>query len=213
MSLLVVIDLETTDLSPERGCVWDIGAVAVRDGQILGEFESLVRPHADRFQRGNREVVRKVSGLDDAGLLALFDAPPVDRVTQNFLGWLFAWTQHETVVTLTSFNLQFDAGYLAVDPWNLTQEFERRIQRRAQWGPCVMEACCQPMGEAGLLQRGRYGDRWLWPKLTAACEFFDVEFVETHRAKADALAAARLAIKLGLSGATAVENSAQLALL
>ncbi|MGH7713956.1 MAG: exonuclease domain-containing protein, partial [Gemmatimonadaceae bacterium] len=39
-----VIDFETTGKDPMRAEIIDVGAVRVRDGRILGEFQSLVRP-------------------------------------------------------------------------------------------------------------------------------------------------------------------------
>ncbi len=41
-----VIDFETTDKDPTRAEIIDIGAVRVRDGQLLAEYQSLVRPLA-----------------------------------------------------------------------------------------------------------------------------------------------------------------------
>lgn len=41
-----VIDFETTDKDPARAEIIDIGAVRVRDGQLLSEYQTLVRPRA-----------------------------------------------------------------------------------------------------------------------------------------------------------------------
>lgn len=193
MSLLVAVDVETTGLDPLADCIWDFAAIAVVDGRIVGEFDSLVRPDAARFKRHQREVVKQVSGLDDAGLLNLFDAPDARHVGTKVATWLEPFGGISNA-SFTSFNVAFDAKFLAVEPWEVGY---------AMWAPCVMEACCRPMGEAGVLPKAKYGDRWAWPRLTAACEFFGVQFVETHRAKADALAAAKLAIALGLDVAAA----------
>jgi DNA polymerase III epsilon subunit-like protein len=89
---LIVLDYETTGRSPESSCVWQVGACAVRGGEIISEFESKVRPSLDFFQAEHREVVRKVSGLDDAGLLALLDAPKFAEVVDPFQSWLHAVT-------------------------------------------------------------------------------------------------------------------------
>src|SRR5262245_38906373 len=40
----VVVDLETTGGSPEDSGITEIGAVKVRGGEVLGEFQSLVDP-------------------------------------------------------------------------------------------------------------------------------------------------------------------------
>lgn len=40
----VVVDLETTGGSPSGSAITEIGAVKVRGGQVLGEFQTLVNP-------------------------------------------------------------------------------------------------------------------------------------------------------------------------
>ena len=41
----VVVDLETTGGSPADSAITEIGAVKVRAGEVLGEFQTLVNPH------------------------------------------------------------------------------------------------------------------------------------------------------------------------
>src|SRR5690606_1694080 len=42
-----VVDLETTGGSPTQGAmITEIGAVKVRGGEVLGEFQTLVNPHS-----------------------------------------------------------------------------------------------------------------------------------------------------------------------
>ena len=40
----VVVDLETTGGSPKDSAITEIGAVKIRGGQVLGEFQTLVDP-------------------------------------------------------------------------------------------------------------------------------------------------------------------------
>src|SRR5206468_6283598 len=40
----VVVDLETTGGSPQDSAITEIGAVKVRGGEVLGEFQTLVDP-------------------------------------------------------------------------------------------------------------------------------------------------------------------------
>jgi len=40
----VVVDLETTGGSPTMAAITEIGAVKVRGGEVLGEFQTLVNP-------------------------------------------------------------------------------------------------------------------------------------------------------------------------
>lgn len=76
---VVVFDLETTGLSPERDAIVEIGALRVVDGQVVeeGRFESLVRPlnaagellripwHAQRVHGISDEMVRGAPHLAD----------------------------------------------------------------------------------------------------------------------------------------------------
>ncbi len=43
----VVVDLETTGGSPNDSAITEIGAVKVRGGQVLGEFQTLVDPGSE----------------------------------------------------------------------------------------------------------------------------------------------------------------------
>ena len=43
----VVVDLETTGGSPANAAITEIGAVKVRGGEVLGEFQTLVDPGTD----------------------------------------------------------------------------------------------------------------------------------------------------------------------
>src|SRR3954465_1168295 len=43
----VVADLETTGGSPQSCAITEIGAVKMRGGQVLGEFQTLVNPMTD----------------------------------------------------------------------------------------------------------------------------------------------------------------------
>ena len=40
----VIVDLETTGGSPEANAITEVGAVKVCGGEVLGEFQTLVRP-------------------------------------------------------------------------------------------------------------------------------------------------------------------------
>lgn len=76
---VVVFDLETTGLSPERDGIVEIGAVRVVDGRVAEElkYETLVRPvnalgeelripwHAERIHGISNEMVRRAPSIDD----------------------------------------------------------------------------------------------------------------------------------------------------
>ena len=182
----IALDTETTGFKPTDACVWSLAAVALLDGENIGEFDSLVRPELEFFQRQHRDVVRNVSGLGDAQLLELLDAPPASIVTGNFLTWLHDLAAARTV-RFTSYNVAFDRPFLDVGPLRIAEAVETRLCRSTTWADCVMERSKQAMG----LPR--------WPKLPVACAHFGIPFVESHQALADTRAAAALAIKLGMS--------------
>jgi DNA polymerase III subunit epsilon len=93
----VVVDLETTGGSPEDCGITEIGAVKVRGGEVLGEFESLVDPgqHIPPF-------VSVLTGITD-GMVA--SAPPLGGVLPAFLEFA-----HGSV--LVAHNAPFDVGFL-----------------------------------------------------------------------------------------------------
>lgn len=76
---VVVFDLETTGLSPERDAIVEIGGLRIRDGRVEGSerFETLVRPvgargeplripwHAQRVHGISDEMVREAPHLAD----------------------------------------------------------------------------------------------------------------------------------------------------
>ena len=41
-----MVDLETTGGSPQEASITEVGAVKVRGGEVLGEFQTLVDPGA-----------------------------------------------------------------------------------------------------------------------------------------------------------------------
>jgi DNA polymerase-3 subunit epsilon len=93
----VVVDLETTGGSPDSCEITEIGAVKVRGGEVLGEFQTLVRPAAPI-----PPVIAVLTGITD-GLVA--GAPTVGQVLPSFLEFA-----HGAV--LVAHNAPFDLGFL-----------------------------------------------------------------------------------------------------
>jgi DNA polymerase-3 subunit epsilon len=93
----VVVDLETTGGSPEDCGITEIGAVKVRGGEVLGEFQSLVDPgrHIPPF-------VAVLTGITDAMVTA---APSID-------GLLPAFLEFARGAVLVAHNAPFDIGFL-----------------------------------------------------------------------------------------------------
>ena len=69
----VIVDLETTGASPKKGAaITEIGAIKVRGGEQLGEFESFVNPLAPI-----PEYITQMTGISD---LMLANAPVLDEI-------------------------------------------------------------------------------------------------------------------------------------
>lgn len=95
-----VVDLETTGLSPTHDRITEVGAVKVRGGETLGEFQSLVHPGIP--------IPPQVSALTGISDWMVRDAPPVGGVLPAFLEFA-----HSTV--FVAHNARFDLGFLRAE--------------------------------------------------------------------------------------------------
>ena len=97
----IVLDLETTGASPTAGCaITEIGAIAIRGGEILEEFSSFVNP-----QVALPEYIVNLTGITDEMLI---DAPLINEVFPDFIEFI---DRHEHV-HLVAHNAPFDIGFL-----------------------------------------------------------------------------------------------------
>ena len=97
----IVLDLETTGASPTTGCaITEIGAIAIRGGEILEEFSSFVNP-----QVALPEYIVNLTGITDEMLI---DAPLINEVFPDFIEFI---DRHEHV-HLVAHNAPFDIGFL-----------------------------------------------------------------------------------------------------
>ncbi len=96
----VVVDLETTGGSPNQSEITEIGAVKVRGGEVLGEFQTLVDPGTSV-----PPMITVLTGITDAMLVG---APRIGEVLPSFLE--FAGFGPTTV--LVAHNARFDVGFL-----------------------------------------------------------------------------------------------------
>lgn len=92
----VVVDLETTGGAADAS-ITEIGAVKVRAGEVLGEFQSLVRP-----DEPIPAMIQVLTGITDA-LVA--SAPHIDEVLPSF-------AQFAAGAVLVAHNATFDVGFL-----------------------------------------------------------------------------------------------------
>jgi DNA polymerase-3 subunit epsilon len=104
----VVVDLETTGLSPGSSAICEIGAVRVRGLELEERFETLVNP-----RRPLPAPVAALTGIDPS---ALRSAPPVDLAVRRFL-------EFAGDAVLVAHNARFDLAFL-------DREVERLTGRR-----------------------------------------------------------------------------------
>src|SRR5829696_7430391 len=93
----VVVDLETTGGSPKDSAITEIGAVKVRGGVILGEFQTLVDP--------GREIPPYISVLTGITSSMVAAAPRIGAVLPTFL-------EFARGAVLVAHNAPFDLGFL-----------------------------------------------------------------------------------------------------
>jgi DNA polymerase-3 subunit epsilon len=93
-----VVDLETTGGSAEGGAmITEIGAVKVRSGEILGEFQTLVNPHASI-----PPFIAVLTGITNS---MVADAPPIESALPAFL-------EFARGCVIVAHNAPFDVGFL-----------------------------------------------------------------------------------------------------
>ena len=93
----VVVDLETTGGSATESQITEIGAVKVRGGEVLGEFQTLVNPHEPI-----PAFIQVLTGITDA---MVADAPRIEQALPAFL-------EFSAGAVLVAHNAGFDISFL-----------------------------------------------------------------------------------------------------
>jgi DNA polymerase-3 subunit epsilon len=93
----VVVDLETTGGSPKDSAITEIGAVKVRGGTVIGEFQTLVDP--------GHEIPPYISVLTGITTTMVAAAPRIGAVLPGFL-------EFAQGAVLVAHNAPFDLGFL-----------------------------------------------------------------------------------------------------
>jgi len=96
----VVVDLETTGGSHSHSSITEIGAVKIRGGETIGEFQTLVNPESPI-----PAFITVLTGITDAMVV---EAPTIGSALFSFLE--FVGSPNETV--LIAHNAPFDIGFL-----------------------------------------------------------------------------------------------------
>ncbi|WP_203335384.1 DEDD exonuclease domain-containing protein [Nocardioides limicola] len=106
-----VVDLETTGGSAANGDrITEVGAVKVRGGEVLGEFQTLVNPRA--------EIPPFIAVLTGISNRMVADAPPIESVLPAFL-------EFAQGCVLVAHNAGFDVGFLKHDAERLGLDWPR----------------------------------------------------------------------------------------
>ncbi len=93
----MVLDLETTGGTPQDGGITEIGAVKIRGGETLGEFQTLVRPPTSI-----PPFIAVLTGITDS---MVADAPPLSAALPPFLEFIAG-------SVLVAHNAPYDIGFL-----------------------------------------------------------------------------------------------------
>ena len=76
----VVTDVETTGTSADDNRVLEIGAVKVRDGDVVDQFQQLVNPQ--------QSVPGRITEMTGITTGMVFEAPPIETVLPEYLEFL-----------------------------------------------------------------------------------------------------------------------------
>ncbi len=135
-----VVDLETTGGSAAAGSmITEIGAVKVRGGEMLGEFQTLVNPH-----QSIPAFIAVLTGITDSMVVG---SPTIEQVLPQFL-------EFAAGCVLVAHNAPFDIGFLkhfATEqgrPWPRfevldTARLARRVVTRDETPNCKLSSLAQ----------------------------------------------------------------------
>ena len=140
-----VVDLETTGAAVSQGSmITEIGAVKVRGGEVLGEFQTLVNPHA--------EIPPFIAVLTGITNSMVATAPSIDVALPSFL-------EFARGSVLVAHNAPFDVGFLQHfarqlgHPWPTfdvidTARLARRVVTRDDAPNCKLSSLAVAFGSA-----------------------------------------------------------------
>lgn len=179
----VVVDLETSGLGAGAE-ITEIGAVRVRNGAVVDEFSSLVKP--------SRPIPPFITSLTGITPAMVADADPIASVLEPFMEWSGLGTEDSPV--LVAHNASFDVGFL-----------RRAARACARPWPRVRVVDTLALARLALprpLVRNH--------KLGTVASYFGTTTVPEHRALGDARVTAEILLGfidlLAGSGATDVED-------
>ncbi|MGA0866386.1 MAG: DEDD exonuclease domain-containing protein [Candidatus Nanopelagicaceae bacterium] len=178
----IVVDLETTGGSPDDSEITEIGAVKVRGGQVIGEFQTLVNPGSEI-----PPFITVLTGITDAMVV---EAPRIDEVLPAF----FEFVGSEKEVFLVAHNAPFDISFLRA----------ATLRSRRSWPKYRV------LDTAKIARRVLTRDDVPNNKLSTLAPYFGAEITPNHRALDDAKATVDvlhgLIERLGTFGVSTIED-------
>jgi len=162
----VVVDLETTGLSPDSASILEIGAMRVRALATEGTFTSLIRPPAPITR-----AIADLTGIDDR---MVADAPDARFVLRGFCSWF----ERVGPAPFVAHNARFDAGFV-----------KRSLEAVGLPPLAAPVLCTQKLARRAFPEVGRYN-------LDHLSAHFGIGNRARHRALGDARATAQLLIEV-----------------
>ena len=180
----VVVDLETTGTNSRDNAITEIGAVKVRAGIVLGEFQTFVNPKIPI-----PAYIQVLTGITNADVMI---APSIDAALSSFME--FAGLSNATTDTvLVAHNAGFDVGFLKANCARLSIDWPN---------PTVLDT-------VALARRALKREEVRNHKLSTLASNFNSDITPTHRALDDARATVHvlhsLIARLGNLGVHSVE--------
>ncbi len=104
----VVVDVETTGGRPPNDRVTEIGAVKIRNGEVIAEWQSLINP-----QRHIPAFITELTGISNT---MVADAPLFADVAEDFAGFMDG-------AIFVAHNVNFDHGFIASEFRRMNMRF------------------------------------------------------------------------------------------
>lgn len=111
METYIVLDIETTGISPEFEEITEIGAARISNGEILETFNRLVNPG-----KAIPANIVALTGITDS---MVADAPPIDEIMPIFVGFCGD-------LPILGHNVAFDYSFLKTAAVRLGLPFEKK---------------------------------------------------------------------------------------
>ena len=189
---ILILDVETTSVSPKSGCLLEIGAAELDlvSGKITKVFDSLLLEES--FNESHWEyLIARENGIKDIPYQAkgwifgnsdlitqmIFEAPIAKGVLKQFQEVLNNYPNG-----VTAYNNPFDFGFLESRGLNISVKLDDPMRLLTPY--------------MKLPQRGR--STFKWPKVQEAWDYFfgKTDYVEQHRGADDAIHEAKIVFEM-----------------